>query len=296
MLNQKKKRLRSSKIAFIGLGKMGFHIAGFIARAGYPICVYNRNKSKVKLWKKKNKGQEKCSPAEATKGADFILTMVGNDKDLKKVILGKNGVINGIKPGATIIDHTTVSAKATKMIAKKIKEKKANFLDAPVTGGQSGAENGNLSVMVGGNRKIFQKSLSLIKEYSKTVVLMGPLGSGQLTKMVNQICCAGLIQALAEGLSFSKKAKLNPQKLLKVITAGAAQSWQMDNRSKTMLLNKFNFGFAIKWMCKDLKICLQESKNNGSSLPITKKILSFYEEMRKNNDEEMDTSCLIKRL
>ena len=292
MLNQKKK----SKVAFIGLGKMGFHIAGFIAKAGYQINVYNRNKNKVKLWKKKHPGQEKSSPKEAAEKADFVLTMVGDDKDLKKVILGKNGIINSIKPGAIIIDHTTVSAKVARLIAKKVRIKRANFLDAPVTGGQSGAQNGNLSIMVGGDHKIFKKSLPLIKKYSKTVVLMGPLGSGQLTKMVNQICCAGLIQSLAEGLSFAKKANLNPEKLLKVIAAGAAQSWQMNNRSKTMLLNKFNFGFAVKWMCKDLKICLEESKNNGSKLPVAKKILSFYEEIRKNNNGEMDTSCLIKRL
>ena len=296
MLSQRKKKLKGSKVAFIGLGKMGFHIAGFISKAGYAVNVYNRSPGRVKIWKKHNKGQQKFSPAAAASNADFIITMVGNDKDLKEVTLGRRGVINSIKPGAIIIDHTTVSTKITRLVAKKIKKKSAHFLDAPVTGGELGAKNGNLSVMVGGNNYIFKKSLSLIKKYSRRVVLMGPLGSGQLTKMVNQICCAGLIQALAEGLAFSKKAKLDSRKLLQVITEGAAQSWQMDHRSETMLSNKFNFGFAVKWMCKDLKICLQESKKNGASLPITKKILHFYEEIRKHDNEEIDTSSLIKRL
>ena len=286
----------SCKVSFIGLGVMGYPMAGYISKAGHNVTVYNRTKSKAEKWIKEYKGKLAETPEEAAKESDFIFTCVGNDDDLKEVSVGEKGVFNSIKKGSIYIDNTTASATVARELHKKAKAKGFGFLDAPVSGGQAGAEKGALTVMVGGDIEDFNKAKSVIDCYSKKVQLLGPTGSGQLAKMVNQICIAGLVQGLSEGINFGVNAGLKMEDVIDVISKGAAQSWQMENRYKTMIDDKFEFGFAVDWMRKDLKIALDEAKKNNSPLPITKIIDSYYEEVQKMGGNRWDTSSLIRRL
>ena len=286
----------SCKVSFIGLGVMGYPMAGYISKAGHNVTVYNRTKSKAEKWIKEYKGKLAETPEEAAKESDFIFTCVGNDDDLKEVSVGEKGVFNSIKKGSIYIDNTTASATVARELHKKAKAKGFGFLDAPVSGGQAGAEKGALTVMVGGDIEDFNKAKSVIDCYSKKVQLLGPTGSGQLAKMVNQICIAGLVQGLSEGINFGVNAGLKMEDVIDVISKGAAQSWQMENRYKTMIDDKFEFGFAVDWMRKDLKIALDEAKKNNSPLPITKIIDSYYEEVQKMSGNRWDTSSLIRRL
>tara|TARA_B110001452_G_scaffold264598_1_gene267846 strand:+ start:737 stop:1609 length:873 start_codon:yes stop_codon:yes gene_type:complete len=283
------------KVSFLGLGVMGYPMAGYISKAGHNVTVYNRTKSKAEKWIKEFKGNIAETPEEASKESDFIFTCVGNDDDLREVALGKKGIFNRIKKGAIYIDNTTASATIARELHKKAKSVGVGFLDAPVSGGQAGAENGALTVMVGGDKEDFDKAESVISCYSKKVQLLGPSGSGQLAKMVNQICIAGLVQGLSEGINFGMNAGLKMEDVIEVISKGAAQSWQMDNRFKTMIDDKFEFGFAVDWMRKDLKIALDESKKNNSPLPITKIIDEYYKDIQNMGGKRWDTSSLIKR-
>ena len=284
------------KVAFIGLGVMGYPMAGFISKAGHNVTVYNRTGSKAEKWIKQYKGNIASTPEEAAKDSDFIFTCVGNDNDLKDVTVGKKGIFNTLKKGSIYIDNTTASATVARELHKNAKAHGFGFLDAPVSGGQAGAEKGALTVMVGGDKEDFDKAKNVIDCYSKKVQLLGPSGSGQLAKMVNQICIAGLVQGLSEAINFGLNAGLKMEDVIEVISKGAAQSWQMDNRHKTMIDNKFEFGFAVDWMRKDLKIAMDEAKKNNSPLPITKIVDSYYEEVQGMNGNRLDTSSLIKRL
>ena len=286
----------SCKVSFIGLGVMGYPMAGYISKAGHNVTVYNRTKSKAQKWIKEYKGKMAGSPEEAAKDSDFVFTCVGNDNDLKEVAIGKKGIFNTIKKGSVYIDNTTASAKIAKELYENAKAHGFGFLDAPVSGGQAGAENGALTVMVGGDKDIFERTKPIIDCYSKKVKLLGASGSGQLAKMVNQICIAGLVQGLSEAINFGLNAGLNMENVIEVISKGAAQSWQMDNRHKTMIDDKFEFGFAVDWMRKDLRIALDEAKKNNSPLPITKIVDGYYEEIQKMNGNRWDTSSLIRRL
>jgi 3-hydroxyisobutyrate dehydrogenase len=286
----------SCKVSFIGLGVMGYPMAGYISKAGHNVTVFNRTKSKATKWIKEYKGNIADTPEEAAKNCDFIFTCVGNDNDLKEVTIGNKGIFNTIKKKAIYIDNTTASATIAKELNKKAKSLSVGFLDAPVSGGQAGAENGALTVMVGGDKEDFDKAKDIINCYSKKVQLLGPTGSGQLAKMVNQICIAGLVQGLSEGINFGINAGLKMEDVVEVISKGAAQSWQMDNRYKTMIDDKFEFGFAVDWMRKDLKIALDEAKKNNSLLPITEIVDGYYGEVQKMNGNRWDTSSLIRRL
>ena len=285
-----------SKVAFIGLGVMGFPMAGHLKAKGYDVVVYNRTGAKADAWAQKHGGKSAPTPAAAAKDADFVITMVGNDKDVEEVILGKDGALEGIKKGAVLVDHTTASADVARKVYAAAKAKGIPFIDAPVSGGQAGAENGKLTVMCGGDKESFERARPVMDSYARAVTLLGPAGAGQLTKMVNQICIAGLVQGLSEGIAFAEKAGLDVNQVLDVISKGAAQSWQMENRGKTMHERKFNFGFAVDWMRKDLGICLEEAKRNGSKLPITQVILGYYDEISKGGGSRYDTSSLITRL
>jgi len=286
----------SYKISFIGLGVMGYPMAGFISKAGHNVTVYNRTKSKAEKWIKEYKGKIAATPEEAAKDSDFVFTCVGNDDDLKEVAIGKKGIFNTIKKNSIYIDNTTASAKIARELHKNAKAHGFGFLDAPVSGGQAGAEKGILTVMVGGDKEDFDKAKNVIDCYSKKVQLLGPAGSGQLAKMVNQICIAGLVQGLSEGINFGLNAGLNMEEVIEVISKGAAQSWQMDNRHKTMIEDNFDFGFAVDWMRKDLKIALDEAKKNKSLLPITEIIDGYYADIQNIGGNRWDTSSLIKRL
>jgi 3-hydroxyisobutyrate dehydrogenase len=285
----------SCNVAFIGLGVMGFPMAGYISKGGHNVTVYNRTASKADKWLSEYKGQKADTPAKAAAGADFIFTCVGNDKDLREVTFGETGIFKTIKKGAVYIDNTTASATIAREIYDYSKKNNFGFLDAPVSGGQAGAENGALTVMIGGDEKDFEKAKDKIDCYSKKMKLLGKSGSGQLAKMVNQICIAGLVQGLSEAINFGMKAGLNMKDVIEVISKGAAQSWQMENRYKTMIDDKFDFGFAVDWMRKDLKIAMDEAKNNGSLLPITELVDQYYEEVQKMGGNRWDTSSLIKR-
>ena len=285
----------SCNVAFIGLGVMGYPMAGYISKGGHNVTVYNRTGSKADKWLKDFKGKKADTPKDAAKDADYIFTCVGNDNDLREVTFGENGIFKSIKKGAVYIDNTTASATIAREIYSHAKKNGFGFLDAPVSGGQAGAENGALTVMVGGDQKDFDKALDKIDCYSKKVKLLGKSGSGQLAKMVNQICIAGLVQGLSEAINFGQKAGLNMEDVIEVISKGAAQSWQMENRYKTMLEDKFDFGFAVDWMRKDLKIAMEEAKNNGSLLPITEIIDKYYAEVQDMGGKRWDTSSLIKR-
>ena len=285
----------SCNVAFIGLGVMGYPMAGYISKGGHNVTVYNRTGAKADKWLKEFKGKKADTPKDAAKDADYIFTCVGNDNDLKEVTFGENGIFKSIKKGAVYIDNTTASATIAREIYSYAKKNGFGFLDAPVSGGQAGAENGALTVMVGGDQEDFDKALDKIDCYSKKVKLLGKSGSGQLAKMVNQICIAGLVQGLSEAINFGQKAGLNMEDVIEVISKGAAQSWQMENRYKTMLEDKFDFGFAVDWMRKDLKIAMEEAKNNGSLLPITEIIDKYYAEVQDMGGKRWDTSSLIKR-
>ena len=286
----------SVKVAFVGLGVMGFPMAGHLKAKGYDVTVYNRTGSKSEDWVKKHDGKSASTPAAAAKDADFVMLMVGNDKDLLEVALGRDGALSGMKRGAVLIDHTTASADAARKVFAEAKAKGVDFIDAPVSGGQAGAENGKLTVMCGGDAAPFERSKPVMDSYGRAVTLMGAAGSGQLTKMVNQICIAGLVQALSEGIAFAEKAGLDADLVLDVISKGAAQSWQMENRGKTMHARKFDFGFAVDWMRKDLGICLEEAKRNGAKLPVTEVVDKYYGEVQKSGGNRWDTSSLITRI
>jgi len=285
----------SCNVAFIGLGVMGYPMAGYISKGGHNVTVYNRTGAKADKWLKDFKGKKADTPKDAAKDADYIFTCVGNDNDLREVTFGENGIFKSIKKGAVYIDNTTASATIAREIYSHAKKNGFGFLDAPVSGGQAGAENGALTVMVGGDQEDFDKALDKIDCYSKKVKLLGKSGSGQLAKMVNQICIAGLVQGLSEAINFGQKAGLNMEDVIEVISKGAAQSWQMENRYKTMLEDKFDFGFAVDWMRKDLKIAMDEAKNNGSLLPVTELVDKFYGEVQGLGGNRWDTSSLIKR-
>ncbi len=282
-------------VAFIGLGVMGYPMAGYISKAGHNVTVFNRTKSKAEKWINEYKGKMANTPAEAAKDAEYIFTCVGNDNDLREVTFGANGVFKTIKKGSVYIDNTTASATIAKEIHEYAKKNGFGSLDAPVSGGQAGAENGALTVMIGGDQIDFDKAKDKIDCYSKKMKLLGGPGNGQLAKMVNQICIAGLVQGLSEAINFGMKAGLNMEDVIEVISKGAAQSWQMENRYKTMIDDKFDFGFAVDWMRKDLKIAMDEAKNNGSLLPITELVDKYYGEVQEMGGNRWDTSSLIRR-
>jgi len=286
----------TTKVAFLGLGVMGFPMAGHLKAKGFDVTVYNRTEAKAKEWAAKHGGKHAATPAEAAKGAEIVFMCVGNDNDLLEVAGGAQGALSGMSSGAILVDHTTASADAARKLYDLAKQKGVSFIDAPVSGGQAGAENGKLTVMCGGDQAAFDVAKPVMDSYGKAVTLMGAAGAGQLTKMVNQICIAGLVQALSEGIAFAEKAKLDPLLVLEVISKGAAQSWQMENRGKTMVERKFNFGFAVDWMRKDLGICMEEAKRNGAKLPMTEVVDKFYSEVQKNGGSRFDTSSLITRL
>jgi 3-hydroxyisobutyrate dehydrogenase len=285
-----------AKLAFLGMGVMGFPMAGHLKKAGHDVVVYNRTAKKAQDWAAKHGGGHAGTPAEAAKGADIVLVCVGNDDDLRSVVFGDKGALSGMASGAILVDHTTASAEVAREIYAQAKKKGIGFLDAPVSGGQAGAENGQLGIMVGGDGDVFAKAEPVLKIYAKALSLMGPVGSGQLTKMVNQICIAGLLQGLSEGMNFAMKAGLDTDKVLSVITAGAAGSWQMNNRAKTMVQGKFDFGFAVDWMRKDLSICLDEAKRNKARLPMTAVVDQFYAQVQARGGGRWDTSSLIHLL
>mgnify|MGYP003632462829 CR=1 FL=1 len=284
-------------VAFIGLGVMGYPMAGHLkTKGGHELRVYNRTAEKARKWAGEFGGTACDTPAEAATGADFVFTCVGNDDDLRAVTLASGGVIHGMKKGAILIDNTTASAEVARDLAAACADKGCGFLDAPVSGGQAGAENGVLTVMVGGDEATFDAARPVIDAYARMVGLMGPVGSGQLTKMINQICIAGLVQGLAEGIHFGKKAGLDIEKVVDVISKGAAGSWQMENRHKTMIAGKYDYGFAVDWMRKDLDIVLNEAKRNGATLPVTALVDQFYADVQAMGGKRWDTSSLLARL
>ena len=285
----------SCNVAFIGLGVMGYPMAGYISKGGHNVTVFNRTTSKADKWISEHKGTKADSPAKAAAGADFIFTCVGNDNDLREVTFGESGIFKTIKKNAVYIDNTTASATIAREIYDFAKKNGFGALDAPVSGGQAGAENGALTVMIGGDQTDFDKAKDKIDCYSKKMKLLGKAGSGQLAKMVNQICIGGLVQALSEAINFGMRAGLNMEDVIEVISKGAAQSWQMENRYKTMIDDKFEFGFAVDWMRKDLKIAMDEAKNNGSLLPITEVVDKYYAEVQAMGGNRWDTSSLIRR-
>lgn len=286
----------SNTVAFLGLGVMGFPMAGHLAKAGHQIRVYNRTAAKAKTWCKTYPGADFPTPKAAAEGAQTIFLCVGNDDDVREVLVSAHGAIAGAADGAIIVDHTTTSATVAREMAEQANLSGLGFIDAPVSGGQAGAENGALTVMAGGDESDFEAVSPLIDCYARSVRLMGPVGSGQLTKMVNQICIAGLVQGLAEGIQFAEKAGIDPRAVIDVISKGAAQSWQMENRFETMIDRKFDFGFAVDWMRKDLGICLEEARNNGAQLPVTSLVDQFYADVQALGGNRWDTSSLIKRL
>ena len=282
-------------VAFIGLGVMGYPMAGYISKAGHNVTVFNRTKSKAEKWISEYIGNIAETPAEAAKNSEYIFTCVGNDNDLREVTFGDNGAFKTIKKGSVYIDNTTASATIAREIHDYAKKNGFGSLDAPVSGGQAGAENGALTVMIGGDQSDFDKAKDIIDCYSKKMKLLGGPGNGQLAKMVNQICIAGLVQGLSEAINFGMKAGLNMEDVIEVISKGAAQSWQMENRYQTMIDDKFDFGFAVDWMRKDLKIAMDEAKNNGSLLPVTELVDKYYGEVQEMGGNRWDTSSLIKR-
>jgi 3-hydroxyisobutyrate dehydrogenase len=286
----------ATSVAFIGLGVMGYPMAGHLAKAGHKARVYNRTASKAQAWAQAFGGAWSATPAEAAKGADVVFTCVGNDDDLRSVLLGQDGAFAGMKPGAVLVDHTTASAEVAREIHAHARTLGLHFIDAPVSGGQAGAENGTLTVMCGGDPAPFDRVKPIAMAFSKAFTRMGDSGAGQLTKMVNQICIAGLVQGLSEAVAFGQRAGLDMNQVLDVIGKGAAQSWQMDNRGKTMVQDKFDFGFAVDWMRKDLGLVLNEAKRNGARLPVTALVDQFYADVQAMGGHRLDTSSLIKRL
>jgi 3-hydroxyisobutyrate dehydrogenase len=291
------KVLNMAKVAFLGLGVMGFPMAGHLAKkGGHEVTVFNRTSAKATAWADKFGGRTAPTPEAAAEGQDFVMACVGNDDDLRAVTIGAGGAFAGMKSGAVFVDHTTASAEVARELSAAAAKAGFKFIDAPVSGGQAGAENGALTVMCGGSADAYASAEPVIAAYAKMCKLLGPAGSGQLTKMVNQICIAGLVEALSEGIHFAKKAGLDVNAVIDVISKGAAQSWQMENRSKTMNDGKFDFGFAVEWMRKDLSICLAEARRNGSSLPVTALVDAFYSEVEKIGGRRWDTSSLLARL
>jgi 3-hydroxyisobutyrate dehydrogenase len=288
--------MEPKSVAFLGLGVMGYPMAGHLARAGHRVTVYNRTPGKAAQWVAQHGGASAPTPAAAAAGAEIVLMCVGNDTDVRAVALGTDGALAGMKPGAVLVDHTTASAQVAREVHAAAARAKIGFLDAPVSGGQAGAENGKLTIMVGGEKAAFDAVEGVLAHYGRAVTLMGGPGSGQLTKMVNQICIAGLVQALSEGIHFAAKAGLDVERVLDVIGKGAAQSWQMDNRGKTMHADKFDFGFAVDWMRKDLAICIAEGRANGAALPVTALVDQFYARLQARGGGRWDTSSLIRLL
>ncbi|HWW49986.1 MAG TPA: NAD(P)-dependent oxidoreductase [Xanthobacteraceae bacterium] len=286
-----------AKVAFLGLGVMGFPMAGHLAtKGGHEVTVYNRTEAKAKAWVEKFGGRSAPTPRAAAEGQDFVMACVGNDNDLRSVTIGADGAFSGMKSGAIFVDHTTASAEIARELNADAKTRGLHFVDAPVSGGQAGAENGVLTVMCGGDPGDYARAEPVIAAYARMCRLIGPAGAGQLTKMVNQICIAGLVQGLSEGIHFAKSAGLDIEAVIQTISKGAAQSWQMENRYKTMDEGKYEFGFAVEWMRKDLGICLSEAKRNGASLPVTALVDNFYAEVEKMGGRRWDTSSLLARL
>ena len=284
------------KTAFIGLGVMGYPMAGFLAAHGHEVVVYNRTRSKVEQWCDEHDGESAATPAAAVEGVDIAFCCVGNDDDVREVILDEHGILSGMMQGSIVVDHTTASATIAREIHAIATERSVGFLDAPVSGGQAGAESGQLTVMVGGDADVFERAAPVIDSYAKAVTHIGPVGSGQLAKMVNQICIAGVVQGLSEALNFAQRAGLDPAVVIESISRGAAQSWQMENRWETMVNGEFEFGFAVDWMRKDLAIALEEAKRNGASLEMTELVDRFYSEVQAMGGSRWDTSSLIARL
>lgn len=284
------------RVAFIGLGVMGYPMAGYLAKNDHDVIVYNRTASKADAWCAEYRGSAAATPAAAASSAEIVFVCVGNDDDLREVVLDDDGALAGAAAGAIIVDHTTASANIAREIHARAAEQNVGFLDAPLSGGQAGAESGQLTIMVGGDDDTFERAETVMESYAKAITLVGPVGSGQLAKMVNQICIAGVVQGLAEGLSFAKRSGLDPELVIDAISKGAAQSWQMDNRWQTMVDSKFDFGFAVDWMRKDLKIAMQEAQANGATLEMTELVDKFYEEVQALGGSRWDTSSLIARL
>lgn len=284
------------KVSFIGLGVMGFPMAGHLQNSGYQVTVYNRTQQKAQAWVEQYGGEMATTPAKAVKGSDVVFVCVGNDNDLKQVILGTNGAFSGMKANAILVDHTTASASIARELAQQAKSIGLAFLDAPVSGGEAGAVNGQLSIMVGGEQAAYEAIEPIVQAYAKISKLLGPIGSGQLAKMMNQICIAGVVQGLAEALHFGQNAGLDCEQVVEVISQGAAGSWQMDNRHQSMIKGEYDFGFAVNWMRKDLDIALTEARSNGSTLPLTALVDQFYADVQKNGGGRWDTSSLLTRL
>ncbi len=285
-----------AKVAFLGLGVMGFPMAGHLAAKGHDVAVYNRSPGRADAWTARHKGRSLPTPREAAKGAEFVFACVGNDDDLRAVCAGPDGAFAGMTPGAILVDHTPVSAKVTRKLAAQAAATGLAFVDAPVSGGQAGAENGQLSIMCGGDPADYARAEPVMAAYARICRLIGPTGAGQLAKMVNQICIAGLMQGLSEALAFGQKAGLDGEKVVEVISQGAAGSWQMANRHKTMLADEFDFGFAVDWMRKDLGICLDTAEEIGARLPVTALVDQFYKDVQLMGGGRNDTSSLIRRL
>ncbi|TLM77620.1 NAD(P)-dependent oxidoreductase [Microbulbifer harenosus] len=286
----------TTTVAFIGLGVMGYPMAGYLSNAGYRVRVYNRTTSRADKWLEAYRGEAFATPAEAARGAEFVFACVGNDDDLRQVTTGPDGAFLGMDQDSVFVDHTTASANVARELAAAAAAQGIGFLDAPVSGGQAGAENGALTIMVGGDESVYQRVKPLLKCYARAVNLLGPVGSGQLCKMVNQICIAGVVQGLSEGLHFARAAGLDAAQVVEVISKGAAQSWQMENRYKTMLAGEYEHGFAVDWMRKDLGIVLDEAKRNGALLPVTALVDQFYSEVQALGGSRWDTSSLFARL
>ncbi|MCC7218359.1 MAG: NAD(P)-dependent oxidoreductase [Burkholderiales bacterium] len=284
------------KLAFLGLGVMGFPMAGHLARAGHDVTVFNRSPAKAQQWAATYGGRSAATPAAAASGAQIVMMCVGNDDDVRAVAAGADGALSGMAAGAILVDHTTASAEVAREMYAAAQKAGLHFLDAPVSGGQAGAENGKLTIMVGGDAAVFARAEAVLATYARAVTLMGPAGAGQLTKMVNQICIAGLVEGLSEGIHFAMRAGLDAERVIDVISKGAAQSWQMENRGKTMIAGKFDFGFAVDWMRKDLSICLAEARRNGAVLPVTAVVDQFYGQLQARGGGRADTSSLIRLL
>jgi 3-hydroxyisobutyrate dehydrogenase len=285
-----------AKIAWVGLGVMGYPMAGYVSKAGHEVTVYNRTAAKAAKWAKAYGGKTAKTPKDAAKGADYVFCCVGNDDDLRSVVLGEKGAFAGMSKGAIFVDNTTASADVARELASAAKKIGVGFIDAPVSGGQAGAENGTLTVMCGGTKKDFNSAFPIIDCFAQSAVLLGKTGSGQLTKMVNQLCIAGVVQGLSEGVNFGMKAGLDMEKVIEVISKGAAQSWQMENRAATMVAGKFDYGFAVDWMRKDLAICFAEAKNNKARLPVAALVDQFYAHVQVRGGQRWDTSSLIHLL
>ena len=284
------------KTAFIGLGVMGFPMAGYLAAREHDVVVYNRSPDKAERWLELNEGSSADTPADAARGADIVFCCVGNDDDVREVTLGENGALHAMSPNAILVDHTTASATLARELHVTAGERQVGFLDAPLSGGQAGAENGQLTIMVGGDEAVFERARPVMDSYAKAITLIGPAGTGQLAKMVNQICIAGVLQGLSEGLHFAQRANLDTEKVIGAISKGAAQSWQMDNRWQTMVNGQFEFGFAVDWMRKDLGITLAEARSNGARLDLTELVDRYYAEVQALGGNRWDTSSLIARL